>query len=121
LNFTEKKKEKKEQKQERWQNHHHHHHLLLLLLLGGGNRFLLSLYLWLMQEVQTEGWFTFSQNPHTHPLRAIIKPKHPQTKKQNKKYSLSHPQSASSHQFHHHHHHHLLLLHHHHPIMAIYL
>jgi len=34
-----------------------------------------------MQEVQTEGWFTFSQNPHTHPLLAIIKPKHPQTKK----------------------------------------
>jgi hypothetical protein len=39
-----------------------------------------------MQEVQTEGWFTFSQNPHTHPLLAIIKPKHPQTKtKKNKK------------------------------------
>jgi hypothetical protein len=38
-----------------------------------------------MQEVQTEDWFTFSQNPHTHPLLAIIKPKHPQTKKtQNK-------------------------------------
>jgi len=73
-----------------------------------------------MQEVQTEDWFTFSQNPHTHPLLAIIKPKHPQTKKQ-KKNSLSLPQSASSHQFHHHHHHHLLLLHHHHPIMAIYL
>jgi hypothetical protein len=85
LNFTEKKKEKKEQNQESWQNHHHHHHhLLLLLLLGGGNRFLLSLYLWLMQEVQTEDWFTFSQNPHTHPLLAIIKPKHPQTKKTKK-------------------------------------
>jgi hypothetical protein len=75
-----------------------------------------------MQEVQTEDWFTFSQNPHTHPLLAIIKPKHPQTKKPKKiKNSLSLPQSASSHQFHHHHHHHLLLLHHHHPIMAIYL
>jgi hypothetical protein len=51
---------------------------------GGGNRFLLSLYLWLMQEVQTEGWFTFSQNPHTHPLLAIMKPKHPQTKQKKK-------------------------------------
>jgi hypothetical protein len=73
-----------------------------------------------MQEVQTKDWFTFSQNPHTHPLLAIIKPKHPQTKKtKKKKNSLSHPQSASSHQFHHHHHHHHLLpLHHHHPIMA---
>jgi len=37
-----------------------------------------------MQEVQTEGWFTFSQNPHTHPLLAIIKPKHPQTKTKKK-------------------------------------